>query len=118
MRIVLLGAPGAIARVPGSVHHGKTRYSADLHRRHAACGDQGGYRAGPQAKAVMDAGQLVSDDIIHRPGQERISATGLRQRLPADGFPAPFPGASHEGCRCDRGLRAGVRRAGRRSSSA
>lgn len=50
-----------------------------------------GTELGLKAKAVMDAGQLVSDDIIIGLVKERIAQPDCANGFLLDGFPAPFP---------------------------
>lgn len=59
---------------------------------------------GLQAKAVMDSGALVSDDIIIGLVKERITQADCANGFLFDGFPAPFPGRRHEGRRRQAGL--------------
>ncbi|HAZ61447.1 MAG TPA: adenylate kinase [Gammaproteobacteria bacterium] len=93
MRIILLGAPGA----------GKGTQAEFLCARFAipkiSTGDmlraavQAGSPLGKQAKAVMDAGELVSDDIILGLVQERIAAEDCVNGFLFDGFPRTIPQA-------------------------
>ncbi len=93
MRIILLGAPGA----------GKGTQAEFLCARFAipkiSTGDmlraavQAGSPLGKQAKAVMDAGELVSDDIILGLVQERIAAGDCVNGFLFDGFPRTIPQA-------------------------
>jgi adenylate kinase len=46
---------------------------------------------GLQAKAVMDSGGLVSDDLIINLVKERIAQPDCANGFLFDGFPAPFP---------------------------
>ena len=87
--ILLLGAPARQGH-PGCLHVPEVWHSPDLDWRHAACAVKAGTELGLAAKKVMDAGGLVSDDIIIGLVKERIAQPGLRQRLSDDGFPAPF----------------------------
>ncbi len=50
-----------------------------------------GTELGLKAKAVMDAGQLVSDDIIIGLVKERIAQPDCANGFLLDGFRAPFP---------------------------
>jgi len=86
-RIVLLGAPGA----------GKGTQAALLARSrgipHISTGDM--LRAavaaktpiGLQAKAVMDAGQLVDDEIVIAIARERLEQDDCKRGFILDGFP-------------------------------
>ncbi|MCP1728653.1 adenylate kinase, partial [Natronospira proteinivora] len=87
MRIVLLGAPGA----------GKGTQSRRLVEAYGipqiATGDllraalKAGTELGMKAKAAMDAGQLVSDDIVLGIIQERLKDPDCRNGFILDGFP-------------------------------
>jgi len=86
-RIVLMGAPGA----------GKGTQAARLVERlgvpHVSTGDMlreavaAGTEVGRKAKAVMDAGQLVSDEIVVAIAEERLSQPDARDGFILDGFP-------------------------------
>jgi adenylate kinase len=86
-RILLLGAPGA----------GKGTQAALLIERlgvpHVSTGDMlraavaAGTEVGLQAKAVMDSGKLVSDEIVIAIAQERLGEPDARQGFVLDGFP-------------------------------
>lgn len=87
MRIVLLGAPGS----------GKgTQASKLVEARgvpHISTGDmlraavEAGTRFGQQAKAIMEAGQLVSDDVMLGIISERLSESDVSDGFILDGFP-------------------------------
>lgn len=87
MRVVLLGAPGAgkgtqaqrLAQALGMAHLS----TGDLLR--AAVRD--GTPAGRRAKAAMDAGQLVSDEVVVAVLFERLEAPGGPRDFLLDGFP-------------------------------
>jgi adenylate kinase len=86
-RIVMLGAPGA----------GKGTQAQRLVERlevpHISTGDMlraavaAGTEIGKKAKAVMDAGQLVSDDIVIGIAEERLGEDDARKGFILDGFP-------------------------------
>lgn len=86
-RIVLLGPPGA----------GKGTQAASLTDKlgipHVSTGDmlraavKAGTPVGKQAKAVMDAGELVSDEIVIGIAEERLSEPDAQQGFLLDGFP-------------------------------
>jgi adenylate kinase len=87
MRIVLLGAPGS-----GKGTQAKKlmeRFSipqistGDLLRAAVAAGTELGRRA----KAVMDAGQLVADEIVVGMIRERLATPDTRNGFILDGFP-------------------------------
>jgi len=87
MRMILLGPPGA----------GKGTQAAWLKATYAipqlSTGDMlreavtRGTEVGRQAKSVMEAGQLVSDDIINRIVAERIDEPDCANGFVLDGFP-------------------------------
>lgn len=86
-RILLLGAPGA----------GKGTQAAMLIERlgipHISTGDMlrqavaDGTEIGNKAKAVMDSGSLVSDDIVIAIAEERLSQPDAKRGFVLDGFP-------------------------------
>jgi adenylate kinase len=87
MRIVLLGAPGCGKGTQGhrlAKHYKVPEISTgDLLREAVAAGTP----LGKAAKAVMDAGQLVSDDIVLGVIRQRLSKTDARKGFILDGFP-------------------------------
>ena len=93
MRIVLLGAPGSGKGTQAKLlaeKFGLPQISTgDLLREAVASGSL----LGRQAKAAMDAGQLVSDDIVLAIIQERISRADARKGFILDGFPRNQPQA-------------------------
>ena len=88
MRLILLGPPGAGKGTQAAWLKETLRHSAALHRRHAARGrGQAAPRSAAQAKAVMEAGKLVSDEIINRIVAERIDEPDCANGFILDGFP-------------------------------
>ena len=87
MRIVLLGAPGSgkgtQAGLLAERYHAPQIATGDLLREAVASGSA----LGRQAKIAMDAGQLVSDDIVLGVLQERILRPDARNGFILDGFP-------------------------------
>jgi len=87
MRIVLLGAPGS-----GKGTQAK-KLMADKNIPQISTGDMlraavaAGTRFGQQAKATMDAGQLVSDDIVLGIISERLAEPDAADGFILDGFP-------------------------------
>lgn len=87
MRIVLLGAPGSGKGTQAKKLADKYRVphvsTGDLLREALAAGTP----LGLQAKAAMDAGQLVSDEIVLGIIRERLRAADARNGAILDGFP-------------------------------
>lgn len=87
MRIVLLGAPGC-----GKGTQAK-RLMADRNIPHISTGDMlreavaKGTRFGQKAKAILGAGQLVSDDIVLGIISERLAQADAADGFILDGFP-------------------------------
>lgn len=86
MRIVLLGAPGSGKGTQAEnivARYGITHVSTgDLLRAEVAAGTE----LGKKAKAIMDAGGLVSDEIVLGMIEERMNK-GLSAGFLLDGFP-------------------------------
>jgi len=93
MRIVLIGAPGGGKGTQAKMlieKYGIPQVSTgDLLREAVAAGTPLGMRA----KAAMDAGQLVSDDIVLGMIQERLSKPDAQKGFILDGFPRNIPQA-------------------------
>lgn len=93
MRIVLLGAPGSGKGTQAKLLVEKYKIAhistGDLLR--AAVG--AGTELGKRAKAAMDAGQLVSDDIVLGMIQERLAKPDAKTGFILDGFPRNIPQA-------------------------
>lgn len=87
MRIVLLGAPGSgkgtQAKLLAEQYKIPQISTGDLLRAAVAAASP----LGRQAKAAMDAGQLVSDDIVLGMIEERLAAPDAKKGFVLDGFP-------------------------------
>jgi len=87
MRIVLLGAPGS-----GKGTQAK-KLMADRNIPHISTGDMlreavaAGTRFGQQAQPIIDAGNLVSDDIMLGVISERLARADAAEGFILDGFP-------------------------------
>jgi adenylate kinase len=93
MRIVLLGAPGAGKGTQAQFLMAKFGIpqisTGDMLRAAISAGTD----LGKQAKAVMDAGQLVSDELIIGLVKERITEDDCKAGFLLDGFPRTIPQA-------------------------
>jgi adenylate kinase len=93
MRIILLGAPGSGKGTQAKLLQEKYRLpqisTGDMLREAVAAGTP----LGRQAKAAMDAGQLVGDDIVLAVIHERITRPDARNGFILDGFPRNLPQA-------------------------
>ncbi|ANO52227.1 adenylate kinase [Woeseia oceani] len=87
MRIVLLGAPGSGKGTQAQ------KLMAERHVPQISTGDilraavESGTRFGQQAKAIMEAGQLVSDEIVLGIISERLREADTEDGFILDGFP-------------------------------
>src|SRR3954465_1976681 len=93
MRLILLGPPGAGKGTQASFIREKYRIpqisTGDMLRAAVKAGTP----LGLAAKKVMDAGRLVSDDIIIGLVKERLKEPDCRKGYLFDGFPRTIPQA-------------------------
>lgn len=93
MRIVLFGAPGSGKGTQAeklAAEHGVPQIATgDLLRAAVAEGTE----LGNKAKAAMDAGELVSDDVVIGMIRERLDEPDTANGFILDGFPRSLPQA-------------------------
>ena len=93
MNLIILGPPGAGKGTQAAF------ISSEKNIPHISTGDmlreaiKNGTELGLQAKAVMDAGSLVSDELIIELVKERISQDDCKDGFLFDGFPRTIPQA-------------------------
>jgi len=106
IRIVLLGAPGS-----GKGTQAK-KLTETRHVPHISTGDMlreavaAGTRFGQKAKSIMDAGELVPDDVMLGIISERLTQPDAREGFILDGFPRTVAQArALDGLLSDLGVR-------------
>ena len=91
MKIILLGPPGAGKGTQANY------IKQEFNIPHISTGDilraevRAGSPRGVELKKIMDAGELVSDDLILDIIKVRITADDCRNGYLFDGFPPPAP---------------------------
>lgn len=87
MRIILLGAPGSGKGTQGekmAAHYGIPKLSTGDALRAAV---KAGTELGKKAKATMDAGQLVANELVYGIVEERLAQPDAQKGFILDGFP-------------------------------
>ena len=93
MRLIMLGAPGAGKGTQAA------KVAESLHIPHISTGDifraniKNGTELGKKAKAFMDAGKLVPDELTYDLVADRLAQSDCSEGFILDGFPRTIPQA-------------------------
>ena len=93
MRLIMLGAPGAGKGTQAA------KVAESLHIPHISTGDsfraniKNGTELGKKAKAFMDAGKLVPDELTCDLVADRLAQSDCSEGFILDGFPRTIPQA-------------------------
>lgn len=92
MKLILLGPPGAGKGTQAEILNKKLNIPTISTGNILRAAVKNGTPVGLQAKAYMDAGKLVPDEVIIGVISERLAEADCQKGFILDGCPAPFPG--------------------------
>ena len=91
MKLILLGPPGAGKGTQAEILNKKLNIPTISTGNILRAAVKNGTPVGLQAKAYMDAGKLVPDEVIIGVISERLAEADCQNGFILDGVPAPFP---------------------------